>query len=79
MIDRAIIKRLLCQSGLVYPVDSVAMGCIIRFAEAIAAHEREACAVACVDFAVSHPFDEDYRTVIYDCADAVRGRANAVS
>jgi hypothetical protein len=32
----------------------------------------EEAAKVCVDTALSSPYDEDYRSIFYDCADAIR-------
>lgn len=54
---------------------------LIRFAQLVAAHEREACAKVCISIQQSQPFSDrigwEHGTV--DCAYAIRARGNNVS
>jgi hypothetical protein len=44
----------------------------IEALEAALKQERERCAQAVVDYSLSFPFDEDYRSLFAECAEFVR-------
>ena len=47
---------------------------ITKFAELVAAHEREACAKVCEEMYDLHEEDWDYCVGLVDCAAAIRAR-----
>ena len=68
-MDREDIIKLAREAQLVYGSDEKPLNSVIRFAELVAAHEREVCAKVCEDYEHADPLG-----VSMECASAIRAK-----
>jgi hypothetical protein len=79
MMTREEIIRMAREAGLAYGSDEKPLGSVTRFAELVAAAEREACAKVCEGLGVHPAFNvfnggPDWYKHGKDCAAAIRAR-----
>ena len=75
-MDREQIIRMAREAGLAYGSDEKPLNSVTRFADLVAAHEREACAKVCeILEAEDDSFYAEFSRA-KDCAIAIRARGN---
>jgi hypothetical protein len=74
-MNREEIIKLAREAQLAYGSDEKPLASVTRFADLVAAHEREACAKVCEGLFQEPPPHTTYAEAIArDCADAIRAR-----
>ena len=84
-MDREDIIRMAREAGLAYGSDEKPLNSVTRFANLVAAHEREACAKVCEEVEsraeelwdkFAYPEDQGMASGARQCAAAIRARGN---
>jgi hypothetical protein len=78
-MDREEIIRIAREAGLAYGSDEKPLGSVTRFANLVAAYEREACAKVCDAVQKKNEDDGAWMWEARNCAEAIRARGKKLT